>query len=250
MKGTSRLSFVARFGLLGGSLGVLAGTAQMAIGDRIAAWSGAKADPTLLGLLTVLLSAIAIASSWFIRPAQAPSPARRSATLAGLLVPATVCFTTVGRLWYVPGVLLFIAVFHLVKIDGLRVVVRTAWRRRDELLLTGLGGFEMLMAATAAPLGTALIGVGGGLLVAVSTWLHTGPKVSWSLIALGTVPFALLTWWSLATPLVAATALLISSHRQWSSHGEPSTAARESSAVLQAGTPAINTVELDPALRR
>lgn len=249
MKGTSRLAVVAWFGLVGGSLGVLAGTAQATIGPRISAWSGAKAEPTLLGLLTVLLSAIAIASSWFIRPAQAPSHARRFAALAGLLVPAAVCFTTVGRLWYVPGVLLFTAAFQLVKIDGLRRVVHTAWRRRDALLLTGLGGFEMLMAATAAPLGTAVIGVGGGLLLAVSTWLHTGPKVGWSLIALATVPFALLTWWSLATPLVAATALLIAAHRQWSSHGEHSTVAREPLAVLQARTPAIKQVELDPALR-
>jgi hypothetical protein len=52
-------SVAARFGVLGGVLGVGAGIIQATMGSRIPDWTGAKADPGALGLLTIALSVLA-----------------------------------------------------------------------------------------------------------------------------------------------------------------------------------------------
>jgi hypothetical protein len=91
----------------GAVLGVAAGVAQLVAGDAMPAWSGNKADTTGLGLATIVLSAVVGVCLWQSRR---PNP-RWGRLLAGGagMAAVVVCFTTVGRLWYVPGPVLLVA---------------------------------------------------------------------------------------------------------------------------------------------
>ena len=103
----SRLGW--RLGLAGAILGVVAGVVQWAFGHQIPDWTGDKLHPVQLGIITIALSLIALSSvGYAIRRADAP-PRLRTLSALGMLVPAAICFTTVGRLWYVPGLLLILA---------------------------------------------------------------------------------------------------------------------------------------------
>jgi hypothetical protein len=104
-----RRSAAARLGLIGGSLGVIAGLVQATAGAHIPEWTGNKADPLALGLLTVLLSGLGVVCAAGLRGPRSPSPARRVVVGVGLLVPGGLCFSTVGALWYLPGILLLAA---------------------------------------------------------------------------------------------------------------------------------------------
>jgi hypothetical protein len=88
-------------------LGLAAGVAQLLAGDAIPAWSGNKADTTGLGLATIVLSAVAGVCLWQ-SGRQLPRLGRLLAGGAGVAA-VVVCFTTVGRLWYVPGPVLLVA---------------------------------------------------------------------------------------------------------------------------------------------
>ena len=81
--------------------------AQLLVGDAIPAWSGNKADTAGLGLATIALSAVAGVCLWQSRR---PLPRWGRLLAGGAGVAAVVvCFTTVGRLWYVPGPVLLVA---------------------------------------------------------------------------------------------------------------------------------------------
>lgn len=76
------------------------------------------------------------------------------------------------------------------------------------VLVSALGVFEILMAAGAGPGGTVAVGLVGGIALVAAPWWVSGPVRS-ALLLVGTVPFAALTWWSAATPLLAVVALTI-----------------------------------------
>jgi len=204
----TRQHVAAGIGVAGGFLGVLAGLTQSAVGTRIPAWTGAKQSPVLLGVLTVVLSVAALTAALVLRAPHRVSADRRAAAAIGLLLPAGVCFSTVGRLWVVPGTLLLVAAGLTLAAGGtaqLWPVIAARWTRG---LLSVLGASEILMAASAGPTVTIGVGfIGGGLLL-VAPWLiaHRGAA---ALLLLGTVPFAVLTWWSLISPLVGLTAVVI-----------------------------------------
>lgn len=87
---------------------------QWAFGSDIPGWTGDKLHPVQLGIITIALSLVALASvSDAARLADA-TPRRRIVPALGILAPAGICFTTVGRLWYVPGVLLILAAALLI----------------------------------------------------------------------------------------------------------------------------------------
>ena len=76
---------------------------------------------------------------------------------------------------------------------------------RWNIMPGALGALELWLAATAT--GPArILGALGGLLVLATAALR--PR-GWTLalVAVGALPFAVLTWWSLTTPLVALLAL-------------------------------------------
>jgi hypothetical protein len=56
-----------------------------------------------LGIITVALSLIALAAVVFGHRNPTVSPRALGALAVAILLAAVVCFTAVGRLWYVPG---------------------------------------------------------------------------------------------------------------------------------------------------
>jgi len=193
-------------GIVGGVLGVVAGLVELSVGSSIRSWIGDKEDPTRLGVVTIVLASIALAAALDLRRAPAPGRARRATIVAGLLVPAGVCATTVGRLWYVPGTLLLVAACAAAL--GLRGEVRAAFR---DLERDAAGILTLLLAAVYVGLGltalqtvgwVAIVGAGVvvGFLVVRPRW--SVPVVVATLIV-AVAPFAVLTWWSVVTPLAA-----------------------------------------------
>ncbi|MFG2029371.1 hypothetical protein [Streptomyces sp. NPDC048825] len=200
--------YAAWSGLLGGALGAVAGIVQAAVGTQLGAWAGSKADPVPLGLLTIGLSGLALTAALIrLRAVRSPGGGVRAAVAGAELVAGLVGFSTVGRLWWLPGALLLAAAAS--EISASPVGVARAVRRAWPAVLTGILGVGlMLVAATAdRPL---LLGMGifGGLAVATAPWIavRSVPFAATALL-LGALPFAALTWWTVITPLTAALAL-------------------------------------------
>jgi hypothetical protein len=191
-------------GTIGGTLAVLAGVVQVLVGSRIPAWSGAKNDPLVLGLVTVVFGAIALVGARSLRGEGHGSPGRRAASAAAVLVPAGLILTTVGRLGYLPCALLVIAAACAV--GDVREVGHVVARHWRPVLRSVLGGVQVLMAASAAPVLTAVVGVAGGLLAGVAAWVPRR-ALRIALVVVGTVPFAALTWWGVVPALLAAAAV-------------------------------------------
>jgi hypothetical protein len=83
----------------------------------------------------------------------------------------------------------------------MHAILRYQWN----IMLAALGALEVWLAATAVD-PARLLGILGGLLVLAAAALRPRP---WrlALVAAGALPFAVLTWWSLTTPLLALLAL-------------------------------------------
>ena len=191
---------------MGASLGIVAGLAELTLGPHIRSWVGSKQDTTRLGLATITLSAIALlaAVTWLQR--REASPGTRLLIVVGLIVPGVICFTTVGRAWYGPGALLVVAAATAASElrEDAREVVETISRHWLAALTVVLGAFYIFLGATA--LGVAgMLGIGGGItilaIVALSSRIPT--RVASLVLVAAALPFAVLTWWSIVTPLLA-----------------------------------------------
>lgn len=152
-------------GFAGVALGVAAGITQLLVGSAIPQWSGNKTDTAGLGVTTVVLSLVAGVGLAQLRR-ELPRWERIAALLLVLACTA-VCFTTVGRLWYVPGAVLILAA-----------------------LLTVAGGPSASPVppatnpeAPAAHPAPTRVGVGGWLLYAVAVVVGLGLTIS-SLVTL------------------------------------------------------------------
>ena len=131
----------------------------------------------------------------------------RSACALGLIGPGLLCLSTVGRLWYPSALLMVVA--GTMTIDSWRDTAQAFADDWFRVLLTALGGFEMLMAAGAAP-AIMVVGVVGGLALMGAAWLRTAPRgVVVGLLVLGTVPFAALAWYALVPLLLAVAAWVV-----------------------------------------
>ncbi len=195
---------VTWLGVSGATLGVLAGILQATIGSRIPEWTGAKAAPLPLGLLTIGLSAVA---GWVaVRQRRAGlSVWARAGCAFGMIGPGLLCLSTVGRLWYPSAVLLVGA--GLLTIDSWRATAKVVAADWVRVLLSALGGFELLMAAGAAPV-PMVVGAVGGIALIAAAWT-TSRGARWGLIVAGTVPFALLAWAAVVPVLLAVLALVV-----------------------------------------
>jgi hypothetical protein len=73
-----------------------------------------------------------------------------------------------------------------------------------------LGGLFVFLGATSPGI-AGVIGIIGGVVVlavlVASTWL--GRRVSVLLLLVAVAPFAVLTWWSIVTPLIAVLAVVL-----------------------------------------
>jgi hypothetical protein len=105
--------FAILLGKLGSVLGALAGLIELTIGTRILPWIGNKESPFVLGFVTIILSTIAFLSILSARKYVSPTNDQKLAIFLGVLLPAAICFTTVGRLWYLPGSLLLLSSIFL-----------------------------------------------------------------------------------------------------------------------------------------
>ena len=205
---TRRRHAAGALGLFGGSMGVVAGLVQLTVGARIPDWTGDKASPVALGSLTVLLSGISLVCAIRLRHATPLPPGRQVTVTAGLLLPGLLCFSTTGTLWYLPGVLLVLAGVWAIAASDIRQTREVIEANWPSVLISALGGIELLMAVSAAPVTTMVIGVIGGLALVAAPW--TSPaRLRVGLLLVGALPFAVLTWWSLASPLLALLALAI-----------------------------------------
>jgi hypothetical protein len=196
----------AVLGLIGGALGVIVGMIQAIFGARAPNWTGNKADPTALGLLTILLSAVSVLSALILLHRQPISTLLRLAAALGLLVPGSLCFSTGGAMWYLPGAILFTGgVCAVIAGDAERTrqVTSAAW---VPLLISILGGFEIFMAVSAGPAATIVVGIIGGLALMAAPWIK-GRAAPIMLLLIGTLPFAVIAWWSVAAPVLAVVAL-------------------------------------------
>jgi hypothetical protein len=205
----------ARLAVAGAALGLAAGAIELALGPDIRAWVGNKADTTRLGLATLLLSAIALACALTLRRTPHRPPATALALAAGLLLPGLICFTTVGRLWWVPGPLLVLAgtavaagTWH-----DRRQVAAAVGREWPAALTLALAAFYLFLGGTALGL-AGVLGILGavGVVALVASRSRVPPRRATGLLVLVSVPFALATWWSVVTPVIALLLIVIGSH--------------------------------------
>ena len=128
----------------------------------------------------------------------------RAACGLGLIGPGLLCLSTVGRLWYLPAVLLVVA--GALTIHSWRDTASALSENWHRVLLSLLGGFEVLMAAGASPALLVIGGIGGIMLI-VAAWLRTARRnIVIGLVTVGIVPFAALGWTAVVPVLVAVLA--------------------------------------------
>ncbi len=201
-----RHRLAAVLGGAGSVLGLVAGIVQAAAGSRIPEWTGAKAAPVALGLLTIGMSALAGVAAAAQRNPRLTVRARAACAL-GLAGPALLCLSTVGRLWYLPAALLLVAAAaSLDSWPDTAAAVAGDWPR---VLLSALGGFEALMAAGAAPV-PMIIGGAGGIALITAAWLRTANRAALlGLVAVGTVPFAAVAWTAVVPVLLTLVAITV-----------------------------------------
>ena len=93
---------------------MLSGLLELTVGASIREVIGNKENPVALGVVTLILSAVALTASEVGRRTTPRSTNARLAVILGQFVPAVICFTTVGYLWFVPGPLLLVSTVLLV----------------------------------------------------------------------------------------------------------------------------------------
>ena len=211
IRSQARLLHVAgRVAAIGGSIGTAAGVAQATVGYQMPNWSGNKAHPVALGLLTIALAATVLLAARTLSGRTVPDDETLSAFTLWLAAVAVVCSTTVGRLWAIPGALLLAASGVTLAACGwrhFRVVVATNWLRG---LLGVLGALELLMAVSAGPTITVAAGlIAGVVLIAAAIMARPGRRPIMGVLAAATLPFAVLTWWTIVTPLLTVVAFVI-----------------------------------------
>jgi hypothetical protein len=194
-----------RLALAAATFGIVAGVLDMVAGGSIRAAVGNKLDTTGLGLATALLSAVAlVAAVHWLRPGGTGSE-RRLGTVLALLLVGCVCFTTIGWLWVLPGTLLLIA-------SGLILARSARWELTDAVdenrwwtgLTAMLGGYYVLLGADTLPKATGLVGIASGLAIWGALRLATrSRRLAVGLLVVGALAFAIVTWWSVVTPVAA-----------------------------------------------
>jgi hypothetical protein len=201
MTGRRRMTRVVL--VVGAGLAAAAGLVQATFGDRIPSWTGNKADPGPLGVLTMALGAVALGAA-ILLTASVRGTVRVGAATAIALV-AVIGATTVGRLWYVPGSLLVVGL--VARIEDWRAVVAALRREWSRVLLVVLGCCELLMVVRSRPLVMVFGVVAGAALMAAAV---PGPRRrTMALVVLAPLPFAVLAWTALVPLVVSVMAVLV-----------------------------------------
>ncbi|MGW6197991.1 hypothetical protein ACWF0M_17740 [Kribbella sp. NPDC055110] len=201
-----RRRLATRLGLSGAALGIAAGLIQTVAGHGIPEWTGNKLATGALGLLTVGLSALAGLAALRQRD-PGLSVLSRALCAVSLIGPGLLCLTTVGRLWYGPALLLTTA--GLLTVEHWRATVVALWDDWAQVLLTALAVCELLMVASGPGLLMVAGALGGVALAVAAWWRSVSRRAAFSLVALGTVPFAALGWTAVVPVLLAVFAGLL-----------------------------------------
>lgn len=128
-------------------------------------WTGAKADPGALGLLTVAMSVLAgLAAARQASPVSVSGRAPRAPS--GSWSPPCCATARSGGFWYLPGPLLLVA--GTLCVDSWRDTAVETTRNWSRCLLSALGAGELLMAAGTAPTLLTAGAVGGIALMTAS----------------------------------------------------------------------------------
>lgn len=223
---TSMDELAGRLAALGAGLGVLAGVVDVAIGPSIRGWIGNKLNPTPLGVLTVILSSIALAAALrWTRPGGRDG-GRRLGTILAFLLPAGLCFTTIGRLWYVPGALLLGAAALVTGASTRSELAHAVNQHHWPTSLTAvLGAYYLFLGGDALPRAVGILGILGALAIWAALLAgHRSHRLKLVLLLVGALPFAVATWWSIVTPLVALLVLAVglsAIRTQPADHGTP-----------------------------
>lgn len=137
-----------KLGIWGATLGMLDGLVELSIGSQIRPWIGDKENPVILGIITVVLSSVAFMAMLLTSKWNASSQNEKLTIFLGILFPAAICFTTVGRLWYLPGSLLLASAallaneFRMTHQPSVSTTTPgQAWR-----LMAGLGSLVILLS--------------------------------------------------------------------------------------------------------
>jgi hypothetical protein len=200
-----RHRLAGRLGATGAAVGVGAGLVQVTLGTRIPSWTGDKLAPVQLGLLTVALSLLAAAAATRQNRPDTPVGVRALCSVT-LVVSGLLCFSTVGRLWYLPGPLIMAAA--VVSLDPARETVALVVRNYLRLLLGLLAAAEALMAVSAPPLLLA-VGTTSGVALGVAAWRGSSRKLFPLLVLAGIVPFTALAWTAVVPVVLALLAAAI-----------------------------------------
>jgi hypothetical protein len=198
--------------LTGSTLGVLAGIVELTVGPAIRSWTGDKHDTTRLGLATIALSAIALTSALALTRRRPHSASRVAVVALGLVAPAAICFTTAGPLWYLPGTLLITS--GTLTIAGVRhhtaYIVAAAERNWTAILTATLAVIYLALGIAAQGTPGALGIIGGLATLALLAGRGRIPlPLALRILLLAVAPFALMTWWSLVTPVIAVLIIVI-----------------------------------------
>ncbi len=98
-----------KLGLAGGGIGLLSGLVQLIGGENISTITGHKDDTFILGLLTIIISGLAIYCVFRSSRETKMDINRRIGWFLGISIPAILCFFTVGYLWILSSVLLLVS---------------------------------------------------------------------------------------------------------------------------------------------
>jgi hypothetical protein len=215
----------AYLAVAGATLGIIAGLIDIAVGASIRDWVGDKLHTTTLGVATVILSALALlAAVGWLRPGGRASE-RRLATALALLLVGCICFTTIGRLWFLPGALLLVAGVLILATSSRYELTDAVDEHRWRVGLTAvLGGYYVFLGADALPKAAGVVGILSGL--AIWGALRIAPwslRLAVGMLMVGALAFAIVTWWSVITPIIAILVLTIGrgALRPRNVHGRP-----------------------------
>jgi hypothetical protein len=181
-------------GLLGGAAGIL----QLTAGTT--PWTGNKNDPVTLGIVTLVLAAVLGLAA--IATTQATTTDRMLAITSTFLIAAILGLTTAGLAW-VPAAVAALGAAGLAGRSAIWAgsVKAAIVRNWPPTLLVVLAAVYLALGLTA--MGTAaMLGIAGSVAVLGALAVRTrAPKVANWLLVGGAVPFAVLTYSSLTTPL-------------------------------------------------
>ncbi|WP_433037073.1 hypothetical protein [Actinomycetospora sp. CA-053990] len=203
----TRARVAGHLGALGGVLLAVAGLVQVVSGRDIPEWTGNKLAPVPLGVLTVVLAAVALLAAHRAWRPHDPRGVRALVAL-GLAGPGLLCLSTVGVLAWPPALLLT-AAGVLAVAGSWRATAGAVTANRYRILLGALGCCQFLMAAAAAPLPTAAAVTGGAALLLAAALPRPGRATLVGLVAVGVVPLAVIGWAAVVPLVVAAVAIPI-----------------------------------------